>query len=119
MQIEELIPFKSSIDQATIASLYFMRISSNLCSSSSINAVDIITCFAFSSSKKASSTIWVVPAGLNLLNLFLFLLPSLHYCLIFLCCSHSNLRLFPLNHNWNSKIQNQNHQDTGNSSHFH
>ena len=52
MQIEGLIPFKSSIDQA-IASLYFPRISNNCCSSSSINAADIITSFAFSGSKKA------------------------------------------------------------------
>ena len=52
MQIEGLIPFKSSIDQA-ITSLYFLRISSSCCSSSSVNAADIITSFAFSGSKKA------------------------------------------------------------------
>ena len=52
MQLEGLIPCKSSIDQA-IASMYFLRISSVCCFSSSVNAADIITCFAFSGSKKA------------------------------------------------------------------
>ena len=52
MQIEGLMPFKSSIDQA-IASLYFLRISSSLCYSSSVNVADIIIGFAFSGSKKA------------------------------------------------------------------
>ena len=52
MQIKGLIPFKSSIDQA-IASFYFLRISNNLCSSSSVNEAKIITGFSFSSSKKA------------------------------------------------------------------
>ena len=52
MQIEGLIPFRSSIDQA-IVSLYFLRISSGFYSSSSFNAADIITIFAFSSPKKA------------------------------------------------------------------
>ena len=52
IQIECLIPFKSSTDQG-IAPLYFLRISRGLCSSSSFNAADIITGLAFSSSKKA------------------------------------------------------------------
>ena len=52
MQIEGLIPFKSSTDQA-VASLYFMRISNSFYSSSSFNAADIITGFSFSSPKKA------------------------------------------------------------------
>ena len=52
MQIEGHIPFKSSIDQA-IASLYFLKISNSFCSSSSVNAVEIKTSFAFSGSKKA------------------------------------------------------------------
>ena len=117
MQIKGLIPFKSSIDQA-IASLYLLRISSSLCSSSSVNAANIITGFAFSDSKKHTSNVWVIPSRLTLLNLFLFLLPSLHCC-IFLGCSHSHLRLFLLNQNWNSAIHNQDHQDTRNSSHFH
>ena len=52
MQMEGLIPFKSSINQ-TIASLYFLRVSSSLCSSDSVNAVEIITGFALSGSKKA------------------------------------------------------------------
>ena len=52
MQIEGLIPFKSSIHQV-IASLYFLRISSSHCSSSSVNVADIIIDFDFSGSKKA------------------------------------------------------------------
>ena len=52
MQTEGLIPFKSSIDQV-IASLYFLRISNSFCSSSLVNATEIITGFAFSGSKKA------------------------------------------------------------------
>ena len=52
MQIEELIPFKSSTDQA-IAPLYFPRISNSFYSSSSVNVVDKITGFALFGSKKA------------------------------------------------------------------
>ena len=52
MQMEGLIPFKSSMDQA-IASLYFLRVSSSFCSSGLVNADEIITSFAFSGSKKA------------------------------------------------------------------
>ena len=52
MQIEGLIHFKSSIDQA-IASLQFLRISNSFCSSCSVNAADIIIGFSFSGSKKA------------------------------------------------------------------
>ena len=43
--------FQISIDQA-IASFYFLKISNNLCSSSSVNAAKIIIGFSFSSSKK-------------------------------------------------------------------
>ena len=52
MQIEGLIPFKSSIDQA-ITSLCFLRISNSFCSSCSINATNIKTGFAFFGCKKA------------------------------------------------------------------
>ena len=52
MQIEGLIPFKYSTYQA-IASLYFLRISSSLCSLCFVKSVDIITDFDFSASKKA------------------------------------------------------------------
>ena len=52
MQIEGLIPFKSSTNQA-ISSLYFPRISNSLCSSSLFNAADIITGIAFYCPKKA------------------------------------------------------------------
>ena len=52
MQMEGLIPFKSSIDQA-IASLYFLIVSSSFCSSDSVNTTEIITGFALSGSKKA------------------------------------------------------------------
>ena len=117
MQIEGLIPFKSCIDQA-ITSLYFLKISSRCCSSSLVNADDIIIGFYFFGSKKAYSTVLINPSRLTFLNLFMFLFPFLHCCLIFLCYSHSNLILFPLNQKWNIEIQNQDHQDTGNSSHF-
>ena len=50
--MEGLIPFKSSIEQA-IASLYFLRVPSSFYFSDSINAVEIITGFALSSSNKA------------------------------------------------------------------
>ena len=52
MHIEGLILFKSSIDQA-IASLYFLRVSNNFCSSSSVNVAEIITDFSFFGSEKA------------------------------------------------------------------
>ena len=53
MQIEGLISFKSSTYQA-IAYLYFLRISSSFCSSSSFNAADIIARFTFFSPKKVN-----------------------------------------------------------------
>ena len=52
MPMEGPISFKSSMDQE-IASFYFFRVSSNFCSSYSVNANDIITSFVFSGSKKA------------------------------------------------------------------
>ena len=52
MQIEGLIPFKTSIDEV-IAYLYFLRIASSFYSSCSVNAADIITGLSFSSFKKA------------------------------------------------------------------
>ena len=87
MKIEGPIPFKSSTDQA-IASLYFMRISSSLCSSSTVNLVDIIIGLAFSGLRKHTSSVWIVPSRISLMNLFLFLLPSLYCSLLFLYCSH-------------------------------
>ena len=100
MKIEGL--FKSSTYQA-ISSLYFLRISSSLYSSSTVNVADIITCFTFSGPKKA----------------YFKCLSSLHSNLIFLYYSHSNLRLTLLNHFWNSEIHNQDPQVSRNSSHFH
>ena len=52
IQIEGLIPFKSSIDQG-IASLYFLRISNSFCSSSSVNSAEMMTGLVFSGCKKA------------------------------------------------------------------
>ena len=52
MHIKGLVLFKSSIDQE-IAYLYFLRVSGSFSSSSSVNAAEIITGFAFSGSKKA------------------------------------------------------------------
>ena len=89
MQIEGLIPFKSSIDQE-IAPLYFLRISNSFCSSCSVNAAEIITGFAFFSSKKHTLDVWVIPLRLTLLSLFMFLLLPFHYCMSFLYRSNSN-----------------------------
>ena len=52
MQIEGLVPFKSSIDQA-MASLYFLRIHSSFCSFSFVKLADMITGFYFYDPKKA------------------------------------------------------------------
>ena len=52
MQIEGLIPFKSSTDQA-IASLYFLRISNSFCFLYFVKSVDMITVLDFLASKKA------------------------------------------------------------------
>ena len=51
MQIDGLVPFKSSTDQA-IASLYFLRISISFFSLSSVKSVAIITGFDLSAPKK-------------------------------------------------------------------
>ena len=81
MQIKGLITFKYSIDQE-IAPLYFLRISNSFCSSCSVNVAEIITGFAFSCSKKAYfKNVLVIPSRLTHLNLFLFLLLPLHYCM--------------------------------------
>ena len=96
MQIEGLIPFKSSIDQA-ISSLYFLRISRSFYSSSSINAANIITGFAFSGPKKAYFKCLGNSFKVNPSKLVSNSFPSLHCYLIFMYYSHSNLRLFPLN----------------------
>ena len=52
MQIEGLIPFKSSNVQAT-ASLYFLRIRSSFFSFSSVKSASMIIGFDFSDPKKA------------------------------------------------------------------
>ena len=52
MQIDGLIPFKSSIDQV-IASLYFLKTSTSFYSLCSIKSVDMIIGFDSSASKKA------------------------------------------------------------------
>ena len=85
MQIERLIPFKSSIDQE-IASLYFLRISNNFCSSSLVNVAEIIIGLAFSGSRKAyfncpgnsfkvnpSELVYVSFASSSLLHIFFVL----------------------------------------------
>ena len=101
MQIEGLVPFKSSTDQS-IASLYYLRISSRFCSSSIVNAANIITCFTFSSPKKAYFKCLGNSFKVNPFELVSISLPSLYCFLIFLYCSHSNLRLSLLNRIWNS-----------------
>ena len=52
MQIEGLIPLRYSMDQA-ITSLYFLRVSSSLCSSSLVSPFAMMTGFPFSGCKKA------------------------------------------------------------------
>ena len=52
MQIDGLIPFNSSTDQA-IASLCFLRISISFCFLSSVKSTTIITGFDLSAPKKA------------------------------------------------------------------
>ena len=51
MQIDGLVPFKSSIDQA-MASLYFLRILISFCSISTIKSVAMIKSYALSAPKK-------------------------------------------------------------------
>ena len=66
MQIEGLIPFKSSIDQA-IASLYFLKIPSSFYSFSFVKSIVIIIGFYFSAPKKArhNSSVWVILSKLT------------------------------------------------------
>ena len=52
MQIEGLIPFKSSTDQA-MTSIYFMRIPISFCSLSTVKLAAMITGYALSAPKKA------------------------------------------------------------------
>ena len=87
MLIEGLIPFKSFIDQA-IASLYFSRISNNLCSSSSVNAANIIIGLDVPASKRHASNLQAILLELNPLRLCSLMKPSLHKCLIFLHYFH-------------------------------
>ena len=51
MQIEGLITFKSSTDQA-MTSLYFLRISISFCSFSIVKSATMITSYALSAPKK-------------------------------------------------------------------
>ena len=87
MQIEGLIPFKSSTDQA-IASLYFMRIFIYFSSFSSVKFASIIIGLDFSAPKKAYFKSLGNSFKINPQSLFLLLVPSLHNHLIFLHCLH-------------------------------
>ena len=82
MHIEGLIFFKSSIDQA-IASLYFLRISNNFCSSSSVNDAEIMTGFAFLVARRHTSNVQAILLESNPLSLCLLQQHSLHNCWIF------------------------------------
>ena len=82
MQIDGLIPFKSSTDQA-MAFLYFLRIPISFCSLSYIKSVAIITGFDLSIPKKAYLSCLGNSSRINPQNFFLFHVPSLHWCLIF------------------------------------
>ena len=117
MQMEGLIPFKSSIDQV-IASVYFLRVSRSFYSSDSVNVVEIITGFAISGSKKTyfnrlGNSFKVNPYELDYVSSAFCSI--LHFFVLF----SSILIMLILIQNWSSKIQHQEHQDTRNSSHFH
>ena len=70
IQIEGPIPFRSSIDQA-IAFLYFLRISSSFCSSSSVNPAEMMTGFAFLVVRKHTSNVQAILLESNPLSLWL------------------------------------------------
>ena len=82
MQIDGLIPFKSSTNQAMVT-LYFLRIPISLCFLSSVKSTAIITGFDLSALKKT-----------YFITFFLFLVLSFHCCLIFLHRLHSVLIQF-------------------------
>ena len=67
MQIEGLIPFRSSIDQA-IASLYFFRICNDLRSLFSDNSADMITGFPFLVLRKHISDDWAILSQITLMH---------------------------------------------------
>ena len=79
MQIERLIPFKSSTDQA-MNFLYFLRIRSSFCSFSSIKLASMITSFDFFFLilKRHISDLRIILSKLAPHNFFLLLVPSLH-----------------------------------------
>ena len=72
MQIEGLIPFKSSTDQA-ITSLYFLGISNSLCSLCSVKSANMIASFDFSASIRHTSNVWPVPLELTPHSFFILL----------------------------------------------
>ena len=61
MQIDGLIPFKSSTNQA-MAFLYFLRIPITFCSLSSVKSATIITGFDLSTLRRHISGVWVIPS---------------------------------------------------------
>ena len=95
MQIDGLILFKSSTNQA-IASLYFLRISTSLCSLYSVKSVAIITGFDPSSPKKAYFKCLINSSKLTPHNFFQPSMLSLHYCLIFFAFSSFRLSIVSL-----------------------
>ena len=107
MQMEGLIPFKSSIDHA-IASLYFMRILINFYFFSSIKSTTMIIGLDLSLSKKAYFRCLGNSIKIKPLKLFST------------SCAFSSLLLTDfLIHNWHLDIQHQETQYTENSSHSH
>ena len=82
MQIEGLIPFKSSTDQA-MTSLYFMRILISFCSFSFVKSAAMITGCALSSHKNIYLRCLDNSLRINPSELFSTSCPSLHCCLTF------------------------------------
>ena len=115
---ERLIPFKYSINQA-IASLYSLRVSNSLCSSSLVNPAEIITGFPFSGCKKAyfkcsGNSFSIKPSELlfSSATSSLYLLDLSALFSLILNTESFSLKL-------SSEIQLQDAQDTRNSSHSH
>ena len=118
MQIKGVIPFKSSTEKA-IASLYFLIISSGFCSSSTVHATNIIIGFTFSGPKKAyfkclGNSFKVNPSKLVSIS-FAFSSLLLDFSVLF----SFKLKTVSFKSKLDSKLHNQEPQDTRNSSHFH
>ena len=117
MQIDGLIPFKSSTYQA-IASLYLLRISTSLCSLSFVKSAAIITGFDISTPRKAYFKCLGNSFRINPVEHFSTSCAFSSHYLIFLHF-FIKTKYFFLIQPWYSDVQNQEPQYTRNSSYFH